>query len=74
MAYIGNAEDNGHAVRVSVLTVRAQSQATEMLSIKCHNGSNHSKEEIKYLPTTAGTYINICSYTYSVAIVNGEDS
>ncbi len=55
LVHIDNAEFNGYAVRLSVLTVNAQPQATEMLSVRCHNGSNYSAKEIQYLPTTAGT-------------------
>ncbi len=51
-------EDNGVARRLSVLTVRAQPQATDMLSVKCHNGSNHLAEEIAFLPRPAGTIIH----------------
>ena len=53
MGINNNEEENGHAVRLSVLTVSAQPQAnvTEMLSVKCHNGS--VAEEIQYLPSTA---------------------
>ncbi len=53
---IDNAEENGHAVRLSVLTINAQPQATGMLSVKCHNGSDRLAEEIQYLPRTAGSY------------------
>ncbi len=51
---IDNAEDNGCAIRFSVLRVSAHPQATEMLSVKCHNGSSHLAEEIQYLPRPAG--------------------
>ncbi len=42
--------------RFSVLRVSAHPQATEMLSVKCHNGSSHLAEEIQYLPRPAGIY------------------
>ena len=53
---IDSAEIDGHAVRFSVLRVSAQPQVTEMLSVKCHNGSSHLAEEIQYLPRPAGIY------------------
>ena len=55
---IDNTEDNGYAVRVSVLTVSVQPQATEMLSVKCHNGSGNLAKEVQYFPRIAGI---ICS-------------
>ncbi len=51
---IENPEENGYAVRVSVLTVGAQPQATEMLSVKCHNGFNLNAKMMEYLPRRAG--------------------
>ncbi len=51
---IDRTEENGHAVRSSVLRVSSQPQATEKLSVKCHNGSSHLAEEIQYLPRPAG--------------------
>ncbi len=54
LMHIDNAEDNGHAVRLSVLTLGAQLRATEMLSVECHNGSDHLVEIMQYLPRPAG--------------------
>ncbi len=52
---IENPEENGYAVRVSVLTVGAQPQATEMLSVECYNGFDTTM--IWYLPRTAGILV-----------------
>ncbi len=57
LLHISNAEENGYADRFSVLTARAQLQATEMLSVQCHNGSSNLAEEMVYLPRVAGNYI-----------------
>ena len=53
---IDSVGENGHAIRFSVLRVSAQPQTTERLIVKCHNGSNHLAEEIRYLPRPAGIY------------------
>ena len=51
---INNAEENGHAVRLSVLTVGTRSQPAAMLSVACHNGISLLAEEIQYHPSIAG--------------------
>ncbi len=62
-----DAEGNGYAVRLSVLTVNAQPQRTSRLSVKCHNGSAHLAKGMQFLPFTAGIIISsyISSYTYT---------
>ena len=61
LLHINNAEENGYADRFSILTVSAQPQATEMLSVQfsvqCHNGSSNLAEEVVYLPRVVGNYI-----------------
>ncbi len=51
---IDNREYTGQVVRFSVLRVRVQPQATEMLSVACHNGTDHLAKEKQYLPRPAG--------------------
>ncbi len=58
---IDSEEGAGYAVRLSVLTVSAEPQAIDMLSVKCHNGSDHVHvtEEIQYIPKHAGLLLTM---------------
>ena len=58
-AILMHIEEDGYAVRLSV---GAEPQATGMLSVKCHNGSDHLEEEIEYLPKHAGLLLTIGLY------------